>query len=270
MYRSVQSGSPGGRVESLEDGSRPVERVSVLGVAIANLSMQEAVARMEALIRADDGRARGLYIVNAHTLNLAWEDRAYRDVLNAGDLVLGDGTGVRWAARAQGVRMRDNLVGTDLMPFFFRTTKGHRYFLLGAQADVIERAAAWVRAEFPGLDLVGYHHGHIDGGATAAVIDGINAARPDVLLVGMGNPVQERWIHDHLPHLKARLAIGVGGLFDHWGGVLTRAPGWVRRQGFEWLQLLVQQPHKWRRYLVGNPKFLARAARDVRLRRPSP
>ena len=76
----------------------------------------------------------------------------------------------------------------------------------------------------------------------------------------MGNPLQEQWIHDHRAALRVPVSIGVGGLFDHWGGNLRRAPLWVRRLGFEWLQILLQQPgRKWRRYLLGNPKFLARA-----------
>jgi len=239
-----------------------LEHVDVLGVAIANLTMAAATAEMERLIAAGATRARALYIVNAHTLNLAWEDPTYREVLNAADLVLGDGTGVRWAARRQGIRMRDNLVGTDLTPYFFTHTlpRRYRYYFLGARPDIVARAVGRVRQDFPDLEIAGYAHGHFAPEENAEVVQGINAARPDVLLVAMGNPIQERWIRDNLPALEARLSIGVGGLFDHWGGALTRAPGWVRRHGLEWLQLLLQQPHKWKRYLIGNPKFLCRIA----------
>jgi N-acetylglucosaminyldiphosphoundecaprenol N-acetyl-beta-D-mannosaminyltransferase len=81
------------------------------------------------------------------------------------------------------------------------------------------------------------------------------------LLVGMGNPLQERWIHDHEAALDVPVMMAVGGLFDHWAGNLRRAPAFVRRLGFEWLQLLLQQPHKFPRYALGNPMFLARTAR---------
>jgi len=234
----------------------------VLGVRIANLTQSEAIEQIESVVRSGDGASRGLYIVNAHTLNLAFEDRAYRSVLNGGYAVYGDGTGVRWAARARGVRMRDNLVGTDLVPALFERTAGreYRYFLLGSTEETIERAAAYAEQRFPGWNLAGYHHGYVIDDSAAA-IEKINEARPHVLLVGMGNPLQERWIHDHIHELRVPLAIGVGGLFDHWGGTLERAPLWVRRLGVEWLQILLQQPHKWRRYLVGNWKFLARVPR---------
>lgn len=95
------------------------------------------------------------------------------------------------------------------------------------------------------------------------MIEKINVARPDLLLVGMGNPRQEYWIHAHKAKLRVPVCIGVGGLFDHWAGNLKRAPLWVRRQGFEWLQILLQQPFKWRRYLVGNPKFLIRIVQQL-------
>jgi N-acetylglucosaminyldiphosphoundecaprenol N-acetyl-beta-D-mannosaminyltransferase len=74
----------------------------------------------------------------------------------------------------------------------------------------------------------------------------------------MGNPLQEQWIDRFGHRIHVPVSIGVGGLFDHWGNNLKRAPVWVRRNGLEWVQLLLQQPHKWRRYLVGNPKFLFR------------
>jgi N-acetylglucosaminyldiphosphoundecaprenol N-acetyl-beta-D-mannosaminyltransferase len=81
-----------------------------------------------------------------------------------------------------------------------------------------------------------------------------------LLLVGMGNPLQEQWIDRNLTRLHVPLCMGTGGLFDHWAGNIKRAPRWVRRLGCEWLQLLLQQPHKWRRYLLGNPAFLYRMA----------
>ncbi len=233
--------------------------VSVLGVSIANPSCEEAIATIESWITASDDVARSLYVVNAHTLNLAYENPTYRRVLNGSTAVFGDGTGVRWAARVQGVRMRANLVGTDLVPDLFDATagRGYRYFLLGSTEAAIERAARYARSRFPGWELAGYHHGYLLDDS-ARVIDRINQARPDLLLVGMGNPLQERWIHGYLPELRVPLSIGVGGLFDHWAGNLKRAPGWVRYLGIEWLQILLQQPHKWRRYLIGNWLFLAR------------
>lgn len=240
-----------------------INTVSILGVKISNASSDEAIALIESLVNGGSETTHPIYIVNAHTLNLAAEQSDYHAVLTSAYRVFGDGTGVRWAARQRGVRMKDNLVGTDLVPDIFTATagRGYRYFLLGANRDSIECAARHCESSYPGWELAGYSHGYLDEEATSQVIERINAARPHLLLVGMGNPKQEQWIHRYRDQLQVPAAIGVGGLFDHWAGNLNRAPLWVRKLGYEWLQLLLQQPHKWRRYLVGNPKFLFRMTR---------
>ena len=138
--------------------------------------------------------------------------------------------------------------------------RGYSYFLLGADAATIRVAADYACRAFPGWRQAGFHHGYLaDPSITSAAIDEINAARPDVLLVGMGNPIQEQWIQRHLPELCVPACLGIGGLFDYWAGNVSRAPQWLRRFGHEWLWRLFQQPRlKARRYLIGNPLFLSR------------
>jgi len=235
--------------------------VCILGVHIVNASQDAAVSQIELWLR-NRARARSIFIANAHTLNLSASSADYRQTLNSADRVYADGTGVRWAARLRGVRIKDNLVGTDLVPRVFKDLGGHgfRYFLLGARPQSIAAAAAYCTEHFPGWTLAGYSDGYVAGERTNEVIRQINESGAHLLLVGMGNPLQEQWIARHCDALQVPVCIGVGGLFDHWSGNLKRAPEWVRRQGFEWLQILVQQPHKWRRYLLGNPLFLARIA----------
>jgi N-acetylglucosaminyldiphosphoundecaprenol N-acetyl-beta-D-mannosaminyltransferase len=239
---------------------------SVLGVRVQNIAQRQAIAMVEEIIKYRDRRATSVFFVNSRTLNLAAADPSYRTTLNAGDLVFADGTGVRWAARLQGVRLVENMAGTDFVPAFFRATfdRGHSYFLLGNDSASIERAADFTRRTFPGWRLSGHHHGYIaDALMDRAVVEQINAAKPDLLLVGMGNPLQEEWIHRHLPKLRVPVCMGVGGLFDYWAGNLVRSPRWLRRLGHEWLWRLYQDPrHVAGRYLIGNPLFLARILRE--------
>ena len=246
--------------------SVPQRLVSVLGVKICDVTKTDAMRLMNGLIRAGAGRCHAVFIVNAHTLNVATELRDYRDVLNSADFVFNDGTGVRWAARQRGVELRANLVGTDLIPEFFDATahSGYRYFLLGADSETMEKAAAVARDRFVGWTQAGYHHGFVENGRVDALIKRINASKCDMLLVGMGNPIQERWIHCHQSRLRVPLAIGVGGMFDHWIDKPRRAPLWVRKMGCEWVHKLILQPHKWRRYLLGNPEFLFRMTASKR------
>ena len=115
--------------------------------------------------------------------------------------------------------------------------------MLGADARTVGVAADYARRVYPGWTLAGYHHGYLtDDSLVSAAIDQINAAHPDVLLVGMGNPAQECWISRHLPRLKAPVCMGIGGLFDYWAGNVSRAPRWLRRFGHEWVWRLYQQP----------------------------
>jgi len=244
-------------------------RLRVLDVPITDMPFDTAVEFVSKLLEDEPSAPRTLYYVNANTLNLAYENPAYRAVLNRADYVLGDGTGVRWAARRQGVRLQDNLNGTDLVPAVLERNAGRsfRYYLLGTTPEFLERAVQEARRAFPGWELAGYHHGFLNETNEANVIAEISRLRPHLLLVAMGNPSQEIWIDRNRQRLKTRLCMGVGALADRWAGELIRAPLWVRRLGFEWLDILRRQPHKWRRYVLGNPTFLYRVWRN---REPAP
>jgi N-acetylglucosaminyldiphosphoundecaprenol N-acetyl-beta-D-mannosaminyltransferase len=241
--------------------SRPVTEeprtLRLMGVKVTDVGFDSAVARLAAGL--DHPRRRALYFVNAHTLNLAARDASFRDTLNRAEVVFGDGTGVRWAARARGLKLRANLNGTDLVPALLDARPGTRVFLLGSTEARIGKAAEAFRARFPECELVGAHHGYVqDEAASRAVVATINAARPEVVLVGMGNPLQERWIERWKSGLDANLCIAVGGLLEYWTGALDRAPGWMRRSGIEWVHIMLRQPWKAWRYLAGNPAFIAR------------
>ncbi|MET0335689.1 MAG: WecB/TagA/CpsF family glycosyltransferase [Rhizobacter sp.] len=241
----------------------------VLGVPVTDVTMEHALGLLQNMLYEQPRRAHSIYFVNAHTLNNATDNPTYRHVLQSADRVFGDGTGVRWAARMlHGVTLKDNVNGTDLVPLMFSrwADRGLRYFLLGNTPERIEIAAKRAQEMFPGWTLAGYHTGYLGPDDHQAVIEKINASGADLMLVGMGNPKQEQWIHDHLSQLTVPLCLATGGLFDYWVGDLVRAPKWVRKLGYEWLHLLSRQPHKAGRYLVGNPKFLGRIARSWLMR----
>lgn len=237
------------------------DALDILGVPIDDCRMEDALARVEGWMRDPAPRTRLVYFVNANTLNVACDDPPYRDVLRSADVVYGDGTGVRLAARLlHGVRLRDNVNGTDFVPRMLesRSGRGYRYFLLGATEEMSARAAEHARRAYPGWELVGRHHGYLDAAASEKVVDEINAARPHLLFVAMGHPAQERWIEAHRDRLRIPVCVAIGGFLAYWSGDIVRAPGWLRAIGFEWVHLLLSQPHKMRRYLLGNPLFLWR------------
>jgi len=197
---------------------------------------------------------------NAHTLNVAAENPDFRRTLQNA-LVLNDGVGVDIASRIlYGSPFPENLNGTDFGPNYLRQTK-HRYriFLLGAKPGIAERAARRLTALCPRHQIVGCHHGHFDDGKVSEIVDLIGCSKADVVLVAMGNPKQELFIHNHLATTGCLLGIGVGALFDFLAGTVPRAMPWVQRWRLEWVYRLAQEPRRLAgRYLVGNPLFLMR------------
>ena len=253
---------------------RGLERDVVLfGLKVANTTMHDAVSWI--IRRARDRQKTLLNFVNAHCLNTACRDAAYRDVLEESDRLLPDGSGVRLALRMQGRSLTENLNGTDLFPHLCDAAAGHglSLYLLGGAPGVADRVAANMARRYPQLRIAGARDGYFGENQEAGVVDEINAAGADILLVAMGVPRQELWLARNLGRLQTSVNMGVGGLFDFYAERISRAPAWLRRMGMEWTWRLLQEPRRmWRRYILGNPEFVLRALRDAtrtrRLQRP--
>ena len=136
-------------------------------------------------------------------------------------------------------------------------------FWLGGVEGRADAAARRLEADYPGATVVGTHHGYFAENDRAAIVQQIRDAEPHLVLVSFGNPGQEQWIDAHLDELGGAVAAGVGALVDRFAGEVGRPPAWVRRIGMEWFARLLRYPRVlWRRYLIGNPVFLWRIARN--------
>ncbi|MBV9827133.1 MAG: WecB/TagA/CpsF family glycosyltransferase [Alphaproteobacteria bacterium] len=212
--------------------------------------------------------------VNAQLLNLAATRKWLRELFERADISFCDGAGAQLAS----------LLLTGIVPH--RTTppewidelavglaprRASVYWLDGSDEMVAQAASNFHRRH--GLPIAGYHHGYFDttvgSAANQKLVDEINAASPDVLLVTMGMPRQEQWLNDHWHLLNARVAVTAGALVDHVAGRAHRPPRWVANLGLEWLVRLVREPRRlWRRYLIGLPVLATRVLRErVRLTR---
>jgi exopolysaccharide biosynthesis WecB/TagA/CpsF family protein len=245
--------------------ARAIETVDCLGVPVARTGYPAVRQWFFAAARARGRPPSVFFIVNAHTLNLAWNDAAFRAVLGRADLVLNDGVGLELYGRLAGQPFVENLNGTDLLPRLLGDGDEKaplRVFLYGGVPGRAERAAEAIEARFSGARVVGTLHGYTEEDA----VEAINAASPDVLLVAKGNPLQETWIDDNRDRLDVGVACGVGALLDFLGGGATRAPAWMRSLRVEWAYRLAREPRRLsERYLVGNPAFLARTVGYLRL-----
>ena len=238
--------------------------MTVLDVPIASMTTTAALARIEAL--HDDSPPAIVAFANAHTLNLAVADPAFADLLHRVDLLLNDGSGVALAARLQGEHFPENLNGTDLTPKLLARARdlGWRVFLLGGRVGVAAQAQDRLLESLPGLQIVGVHHGYFAQADEPAVIAEVRAADVDLLVVAMGNPRQEHWLAERQDATGARVGVAVGAFLDFTAGVVPRAPAVLSRLGMEWAYRLYLEPRRmWRRYVLGNPLFLARVALEL-------
>ena len=206
-----------------------------------------------------------LTYVNAHTLNLATADPSYAEVLRGADLVLNDGKGVLLAGLILGRRFPADLNGNFFTPLLLdhAAASGWSIYILGAGLGVAERVADVLKAKHPGLTIAGTMHGHFSAADEDDVVARIRDTNPGLLLVGMGNPLQERFLARRLKDSGARIGLGVGAYLDFQVGEVERAPAWMNRLGIEWVHRLFQEPRRmWRRYLLGNPSFVWRVLRS--------
>lgn len=231
------------------------ERVNILGVDVDAVTMAEAV---DVVRRAMDTRA-GVMVAtaNAEMLMRATHDEELRRILNASALVVPDGAGTVWAARHLGHAMPERVAGYDLAQELLRCApaEGRRVYFFGSAPGVAEKAKAKAEELYPGIEIVGVRNGFFSPADNAAIIAEIRAARPDLLLVALGVPKQEKWIAAHLAELDVPVAIGVGGTLDVMAGVMKRAPHWMQKAKLEWLFRGLMQPKRAGR-LLALPKFV--------------
>jgi len=200
---------------------------------------------------------------NAQHIVLLELDASLREAYSGAELVVADGASLPLASRLLGEKLRERIAGVDLFEKLCgqAAALGLSVFFLGGRPGSAERAAEKLRRRFPRLRVVGMRCPPLgfEGNeiALAAIEEVIRAARPDIVFVALGAPKQERWMHLHGRRSGAPVLVGVGGSFEIVGGVYRRAPRWLQRIACEWLFRLVLEPRRlWRRYLLGNCRFL--------------
>jgi N-acetylglucosaminyldiphosphoundecaprenol N-acetyl-beta-D-mannosaminyltransferase len=268
------------------------DTVDVLGLRFDRLTRAQAAEAVVRLATSGDKH----YVVKPYSefMPRAHSDTRIAEMLNGASLCLADGLGVLWAAHylaLRGGRLRalgqlplslaaitlnasalrrplpQAMRGVDFTWEMLSAIEqaGLSVYLLGGTAAEVRGSTAVITKRLPSLRIAGAHQGHLSGGETANVISEINALTPDVLLVAMGFPRQERWITENLSVLAVKVAVAEGGSFSFMSGAVSRAPTWMRGAGIEWLYRLVRQPWRLRRQLA-LPVFVWLVVRE-RLRR---
>ncbi len=206
--------------------------------------------------------------VNVRAMNFAYTTPWFRQYINESDLVFCDGFGVLLGAKIMGYSVKSDYRMTcpDYIEDLAKAcaAKDVSLYLLAGKPGVVDSAMEQMRAIAPNI-RVGGHHGYFDkhGAENQAVIDDINAFKPDVLYIGFGMPLQERWMVDNLDKVDARVFLPLGACLDFYTGTVYRGPRWMTDRGMEWLARFFTEPSRlWDRYVVGNPLFFYRVFKE--------
>ena len=233
-------------------------RQSYFNVFLDVLDRNGAIEKCENTLLGES--CKTLFFVNAHCFNVAQINDEYRKALNSADLIFNDGIGLAIGSVLANVKFKNNLNGTDLIPelieSFVKYSKN--IYLIGGKSGIAEKAKAVLENRHKNIKIVGFYHGFFSSTEEKRIIEEINSRKVDILIVGMGVPKQELWItavKDKLETVK--LCVAGGAIIDFIAGNVTRAPKWMRIIQIEWLYRLLLEPKRlWRRYLIGNIKFL--------------
>ena len=228
-------------------------KTNVLGIQFDNLTREEARQAGRELLRGSDFH----YVVtpNPEFLLAAEKDLEFQKILNRADLVLPDGIGVVYSAKILGTPLKERVAGFDFACDMLEELNelGGRLYLLGAKPGVADAAAEKMRERFPGLVIAGTNDGYFQD--DDPVVEKINAAQPDLLLVCLGAPKQELWMQRNAPRLRVGLMAGLGGSLDVFAGNVKRAPKLFQKLGLEWFYRLLKEPKRIGR-MMKLPKFL--------------
>lgn len=225
-------------------------KIDILGVKFDNYTMDEAVNQVMEQLRKEHS-AYKIYTPNPEIVMMAKENKAFMEILNRGDLVIPDGIGVVIGAKIMKKDIPERVPGYDLVQHLLCKMKdeGLTGYFLGAARGVALEAARKMEATYPGLKIVGTHDGYFDAEEEKKMIDHINDLKPDLLLVGLGAHLQEKWIEDHIETLAVKVAAGIGGSLDGMAGRVKRAPVIFQKLNLEWFYRLIKQPKRAKRML---------------------
>ncbi len=237
-------------MEVITTGPRDRRRCRVLGIPV---DVCRDVPSAAISLHSDGGGQ--IVTLNAEMTMNARRNSDLGAVIESADLVVPDGAGVVWALGRQGVKVRRS-PGIELAWSLLKYAAAHgwRVALVGASPEVMERLLGRLSSHFPELQLVFAEHGYQQPTAWPALESRLHTLRPDLVLVALGVPRQEIWSCRHRQGMPG-IWMGVGGSFDVWSGLKQRAPEWSSRLHLEWLYRLIQEPSRWRRYLV-LPQFV--------------
>ncbi len=232
--------------------------LKILNTNIHNLSMDETISIVEEAIEKNQQIHH--VVVNAGKIVQMQKDNQLRESVNNSDLINADGQAVIWASKILNKPLKERVAGIDLMQNLVELAykKNHKIFLFGAKEEVVKKVVAIYTEKYGKNLIAGYRNGYYNKEDEATIAKNIASSGANMLFVAITSPKKENFLYEFKNELKAvNFIMGVGGSFDVIAGVTKRAPLWMQNLGLEWSYRLLQEPKRmWKRYLVGNSKFI--------------
>ena len=206
--------------------------------------------------------------LNAHCYNMAVKDAIYQEALLKSDILIPDGVSIVWAINWLTGQKLKKIAGADL--FFYEMQRmqqfGGKCFFLGSSNSTLNKIKERVSLDYPNIKVQTYSppfKAEFTDEDNEIMLEVINAVRPNVLMVGMTAPKQEKWTYKNYNRIQAEHICCIGAVFDFYAGTINRAPQWIIKIGMEWSYRMIKEPRRmWRRYLAGNLLFILHIIRE--------
>ncbi len=228
-----------------------MDRRNLFGIEIDAIRMDQAIGRLRHWIEGNHPRCRYVVTPNVDHAVLLQEHPGLRQAYQSADMILADGHPIVWASRLLRQPLPERVPGSELVPELFdafNPTGQLRVFLLGAAVGVAAKAAQQMKRQWPNVQTVGVYSPPLgfehDPAESNYILGRIALCRPDIVVVGLGAPKQEVWVHQYRDQIQAKAALCVGATIDFLAGEKRRAPVWMQRSGIEWMHRMCSEPKR--------------------------
>ncbi|WP_370088962.1 WecB/TagA/CpsF family glycosyltransferase [Ekhidna sp.] len=240
-----------------------IKSCTILGIKIHCVTSKELTAQVSNCI--ETSRKEIFSNVNIHGMNIAAKNKEFKKFLADAYINFCDGDGVRLGGKILNKHIPEKITYNRWMWELAEESslKGYSWFMVGSSNHVIEVAATKLKRKYPNLKIAGYHHGYLDDSTTEVLIREIERCQPNILIVGMGMPIQEKWLTDNLAKLSFNVALTGGAVFEYISGASKMTPNIYYKLKLEWFYRFLKEPKRlFRRYFIGNPLFVLRVLKQ--------
>lgn len=232
-----------------------MDKVDILGIKFNNVNMEEAISECESFLQKDTGSL--IVTPNPEIVMRAKDDEEYKEIINNAELVIPDGIGIIKAGNILKTPLKERVAGYDLICNLLEkhSDGSASFYFWGSKPGFAEEAKQKIQEKYPNIKILGTHDGYFKPEEEVKIIEELRNLRPDILLVGIGFPRQEKMIDKYKNEGFFKIGIGCGGSIDVLAGEVKRAPKIFIKMHLEWFYRLLKEPSRYKRMLV-LPKFI--------------